>query len=561
MTLSPEQPHYGTVMLSDSSDGALSIRVLGRDEADAQLLSKVGRSVLYKDGGPSVHVTRLSEVEHQAYMTLLAERAGVRVPPVIVAGVAGPGAALLVIRPIDGTRLVDVDPASITDAQLDDLWDQVHRLHEARVAHGALNALHVLVTKDGLAIIDFEHTTGSATGSQRARDVAELLVSISDLVGDDRAIAAALRGLGAPTLVEALPLLQPAALTRDLTGGNRKIRKEHAKHMGELRDAAAAAAGSEAPPLQQLYRVSGTNLLMAIGTLIAVFALLSQVGDPQTFYDTIKDANFWWLAVAMFISLLTNFATAIALMGTVPINLPLVRTAELQLSMSFSNLAVPAVGGMAAQIRFLQRQGVDLASAVASGGLLINVGNIVAQVLLLGVAVVLSPTALKPGKIPTSSIVEVLLIAIVVIAVGLGVIFGIPKVRKMALPPIKSASATMWAAARSPRRVLELLGGNTINALMYALVMEACLAAFGGSVNFWTLLAINIFISTIASLVPIPGGGTAVSSVGMSGALVAVGVSSEVAVAAVLANQLVANFIPAVPGWWATNDLLHHDYL
>ena len=120
----------------------------------------------------------------------------------------------------------------------------------------------------------------------------------------------------------------------------------------------------------------------------------------------------------MFISLLTNFATAVALMGTVPINLPLVRTAELQLSMSFSNLAVPAVGGMAAQIRFLQRQGVDLASAVASGGLLINVGNIVAQVILLVFAIALSPTTLHTGKIPTDSIVEVVLIALVVIAIG-----------------------------------------------------------------------------------------------------------------------------------------------
>ncbi len=386
-------------------------------------------------------------------------------------------------------------------------------------------------------------------------------MSTADIVGDDRAIAAALRGLGTPALTDALPMMQPAALTRDLTRGGRKERKERSKQIAALRDAAAAAVGTEAPPLQQLYRVSGTNLLMAIGTLIAVFALLSQVGDPQTFYDTIKDANIWWLAVAMFLSLLTNFCTAIALMGTVPINLPLIRTAELQLSMSFSNLAVPAVGGMAAQIRFLQRQGVDLASAVASGGLLINVGNIVAQVILLGFAVVLSPTTLKPGKIPTSSIVEVVLIALVVLVIGLGVIFGIPKVRRIALPPIKSASATMWAAARSPRRVAELLGGNAINALMYAAVMDACLAAFGGSINFWTLLAINIFVSTIASLVPIPGGGTAVSSVGMSGALVAVGISSEVAVAAVLANQLVANFIPAVPGWWATNDLLHHDYL
>jgi glycosyltransferase 2 family protein len=561
VTLAPKQPHYGTIMLAEGSDGPWWVRVLGRDEADAQLVGKVSRSVLYKDAGPKLHMTRLSEVEHEAYVSLLAERADVRVPPVVVAGIAGPGAALLVIRPVEGRRLRDTDPERITDPLLDDLWSQVHRLHDARVAHGELNASHVVVGTDGVALIGFERAAGSATGTQRAADVAELLVSTADLVGNDRAIKAAVRGLGAPAVVAALPLMQPAALTRDLRAAKRKERKARSKEIEALRDATAAAVQTEAPPLQQLYRVSGTNLMMAVGTLIAVFALLSQVGDPETFYETIKNANWWWLAVAMFISLLTNFATAIALMGTVPIGLPLIRTAELQLSMSFSNLAVPAVGGMAAQIRFLQRQGVDLASAVASGGLLINAGNIVAQVILLVVAIALSPTTLHTGKIPTDSIVEVILIALVVLVIGAAVIFGVPKVRNLVMPSIKSASTTMWSALRSPRRVAELLGGNMINALMYAAVMEACIAAFGGSVNFWTLLSINIFVSTIASLVPIPGGGTAVSSVGMSGALVAVGISNEVAVAAVLANQLVANFIPAVPGWWATNDLLHDDYL
>ena len=307
--------------------------------------------------------------------------------------------------------------------------------------------------------------------------------------------------------------------------------------------------------------MSGTNLMMAIGTLIAIFALLSQVGSPQELWDTITSANPWWLIVAMIISLGTNFATAVALMGTVPIPLPLWRTAELQLSMSFSNLAVPAVGGMAAQIRFLQKQGVDLASAVASGGLLINVGNIVAQVILLMIAIALSPASFHTGPIPTDKIVTLVLIALLVIVVGVGLVLGMPKLRKMVVPPTKSAAATMWAAIRSPRRVAELLLGNAVNAIMYAAVYAACIAAFGGSINFWTLLSLNIFISTIASLVPIPGGNTAVSSVGMSGALVAAGLSTEIAVAAVLADQLVSSFLPAVPGWWATNDLLHHDYL
>jgi uncharacterized membrane protein YbhN (UPF0104 family) len=313
--------------------------------------------------------------------------------------------------------------------------------------------------------------------------------------------------------------------------------------------------------LQELHRVSGTNLMMAVGTLIAIFALLSQVGSPQELWDTITSADIWWLIVAMIISLATNFATAIALMGTVPIPLPLIRTAELQLSMSFSNLAVPAVGGMAAQIRFLQKQGVDLASAVASGGLLINVGNIVAQLMLLGVAILLSPTTIHTGSIPTSKIVSLVLIALLVIAVATGLILAIPKLRNYVVPPTKAALSTLWAAVRSPRRVAFLLGGNAINAIMYAGVYAACIAAFGGSINFWTLLSLNILISTVASLIPVPGGNTAVSSVGMSGALTAVGVPTEIAVAAVLADQLVASFLPAVPGWFATNNLLHDDYL
>jgi uncharacterized membrane protein YbhN (UPF0104 family) len=96
---------------------------------------------------------------------------------------------------------------------------------------------------------------------------------------------------------------------------------------------------------------------------------------------------------------------------------------------------------------------------------------------------------------------------------------------------------------------------------MYALCLDACLVAFGGELNFWTILMMNIFVSTIASLVPIPGGGTAVSSVGMTGALTAAGVPEEIAVATVLANQLVASFIPAVPGWFATENLLRDGYL
>ena len=195
------------------------------------------------------------------------------------------------------------------------------------------------------------------------------------------------------------------------------------------------------------------------------------------------------------------------------------------------------------------------------GAVLANAANIFANIVLLGIALVLSPTSIHTGQIPTSEIVDLVLIVIVLLFIVGRLIWFIPKLRKIVVPQLTSAATTIWRALRSPRRIAELMIGNIVNALMYAMVMLACLEAFGGSLNYWTLLAINIIVGTIASLVPIPGGGTAVGAVGMSGALTAVGVPTEIAVAAVLANQLVASFIPAVPGWFATRDLMNRDYL
>jgi uncharacterized membrane protein YbhN (UPF0104 family) len=89
----------------------------------------------------------------------------------------------------------------------------------------------------------------------------------------------------------------------------------------------------------------------------------------------------------------------------------------------------------------------------------------------------------------------------------------------------------------------------------------ACLHAFGQRVDFWTLTALNIGVGTIASLVPLPGGGIVVSAVGLAGTLTAVGVPHAPAAAAVLTYQAVHSYLPAIPGWFATNDLIRRQLL
>jgi undecaprenyl-diphosphatase len=289
--------------------------------------------------------------------------------------------------------------------------------------------------------------------------------------------------------------------------------------------------------------------------------LFSQVGTPSQLWNTITTAQIGWLVVAFAGTLLSYVGSAIGLMGTVPINLPLVRTTELQLSMAFANLAVPGVGGTASQVRFLQRQGMDLSAAVASGGFLASFGNLVTQLLLLVIALQLAPKHYSGAEINFGKYADEGLIALLVIVATVGVALGVPRLRRIVVPPTRNALSTVWSALRSPRRLLLLVGGYVVYALITAAAFQACLAAFGTSVNFWTLLSFTIVIGTIASLIPIPGGGTAVTSVGMSGALAAAGVPIEAAVAAALINQVVVSYLPALPGWFATKDLLRAEYL
>ena len=550
----------GRAVFRGTRDGRpIRIVALGRDEADTQLLSRTWHFIAYKDSPPNLLPTRRQQVEYEAYVELLASQAGVRAPAVISASSTG-ALALLVDELPSGPSLGKIERSAATDALLDRVWRELAALRSARIAHGALDGDHVVVDPAGPTVVGWDRATTSANSRQLAGDVAQLLAATSVLVGPERAVSAARAVLGGDALAAALPWLEPTAVT----AATREVLDEGAGSetaLEELRGVAAREIGTEVPQLRQLYRVHPRQLLMAVGALVAVGVLLSRIGNPVQFWDTVRNANWGLVALAFIAGLLSDAGFAVAFLGTVPIRLPLWSCVELQTSMSFSNLAVPVAADTAIQVRFLQKNGLDLASAIATGGVLSSVTEIIVQGALFVVALWLSPTTIHFGKINTDQIVVVALIAVFVLGVAVAVVASVRRIRRVVLPPIIGAARTMWDAMSSPGRIALIAVGNVFAHSMYAVSLLACLAAFGHPVDFWTLLALNIGISLIASLVPIPGGGTAVSAVGLSGMLVAVGVAAPTAAAAVLTQQLAVSYAPAVAGWFAANDLARRGLL
>jgi undecaprenyl-diphosphatase len=121
-------------------------------------------------------------------MALLAARAGVRVPEVLLVRSFDNGAGLLVQQRVRGQALAALDPAQVGDELLTELWRQVGLLHKAGIAHGELVPANCMVDGDGQPwLVDFDQARAASGSAQQERDRAELLAALSALVGPERA--------------------------------------------------------------------------------------------------------------------------------------------------------------------------------------------------------------------------------------------------------------------------------------------------------------------------------------------------------------------------------------
>jgi uncharacterized membrane protein YbhN (UPF0104 family)/tRNA A-37 threonylcarbamoyl transferase component Bud32 len=553
----PRQPVGRALFLGEHESGPVRVTALGRDEADAQFLARAWRFLAFRDTPPILYPTRQRQIEYEASVERRAREAGVRGPEIVVAASSGP-LALLVERVPAAVPLFESSPAAVTDLMLGDLWQQVDQMHRAGIVHGRLDGRHVAFDGARAVIDGFEFASvndDDPDDRDVSIDIGELLASTSAVVGPARAVRAAVEGVGAKAVGAALPVLQPQALsgwTHDALGG----RADLDDVLERLRAAGAEAVGMDPPQLRPVYRVHPRSIVLAVAALLGVAALLTQIGNPELLWESIKDANWWFLALACVLGLMTDATFGITFLGNVPVRIPIWASIELQSAMSFSNLAVPVAADAALQVRFLQKNGLDLSSAVAAGGILSAVTEMAVQVGLLFFALWLSPDSINFGHIDAAQIEEIVAGAVVVVAMATAVVLSVRRLRRVVVPPFQRAGRTVWAAVKTPARLGLLFGGNVVAQCLYAASLLACLWAFGETANFWTLLALNIGISLIASIVPIPGGGTAVSVVGMAAALAAVGVPEAAASAAVLAQQVAVTYLPAIPGWFATRDLI-----
>ena len=452
---------------------------------------------------------------------------------------------------IDGSSLDGVPPGELTDDVLEGVWDQVAVLRRRRTAHRDLRLANVFLGSDGEPwLIDFGFAELAATDGQLRSDVAELTMSTSVVVGAERAVSNAVAGIGPDAVADSESRIQPLALS----GATRDALKPKKELYEDVRSEIERQTGVEGTELEDLERVKARNVLMVVGFALAIYFLIPQLA--QTDFGAILRADWKWLPAILIASFATYVAAAFNIMGSVPERLPLISTVLAQFAGTFINRITPVkVGGMATNVRFMQKNGLELSVAVAGVGVS-SVGTVIMHMgLLILFVLLIGRNAADFVELPSGTAVLIGLVAIFTLS-GLVVYlpFGRKIVKERVWPVVKKSGEGIVQVATSPLKAVMLLGGAFAMIMSYITALWFSLAAFGGGLGFFEIGVVFLAAQALGQVAPTPGGIGAVEAA-MIAAMTALGLEASVAVPTVFLYRVATFWLPILPGVFALRKL------
>ena len=531
----------------------LDILVLDRDLQTVGLLTHLYRRIrLRTPVESSIQLSLRRTVNQEALMSYALRDAGIRTPRLLAVHELSGDSAMLAYERVEGRSLDTLDPDELTGELLAELWITHRQLCRARVAHRQLTGDSLLVDESGQVWLRNLRSGAIAASPLQSRlDTTELLAALALRFGAQRTVEVGAAVLGPDALGAALPLLQPVALTR----GTRTAVRRSKDLLREVREQVLAlhptAATAEPAKLERLR----PRTLLSVGAGgLAVYLILYILFHAQVNPITVlAAASPLWLGLVVAASLGTYVAAGLVVTSYVPEKLPLGATLETQVAASFVSVVAPAaVGGVALNTRYLQKQGIASGPAIAA----VSASQAVAFVLHVALVAVfgflVSSSAGGREHAPSS----VIILIVLALAVSITLILAVPGLRGFAAARLRPFFAgtlpRLLDVAQNPRKLATGLGATISLSLLYSLCLWASVRAIDPTATLSYAGAAIVFLTAqaLGSLAPTPGGIGGVESA-LFLALHTSGVDSKSATEAVFIFRLITCYLRILPGWIA----------
>ena len=529
----------------------LDITVLDRDRQAVGLVYRIYRRIRLRAPAQRRNLISLRRtVDQEALMSYALLNAGIRTPRLIAVRELSADAAMLAYERVPGRTLEHLGLDELTDDLLSRVWQVQEQLKNHQVAHRRLALDALVVDDDGeVWLTDLRNGEIAANELQTRLDTAELMTALSLRFGPERTVREGVAVLGPDMIAAALPLLQPIALTRNTRTAVRKSKNL----LQRIREQILTYRPETPAEPVKIERLRPRTLLTVAAGGLSAYLILSWFANSKTNpLAVLSSASPLWILVVAAASVCTYLAAGLALTGFVPERLPLKTTFLAQVAAGFVSMVAPAaVGGVALNTRYLQKQGIASGPAVAAVGASQAVGFVLHITLIAVFGFIAGSSGSGHSSAPSTVLIAILLSLALVIMI----VLSVPPLRKFAISRLRPYFAgtlpRLLDVAQNPLKLAEGLGGTVSLSLMYSFALWASVEAVDpqANISFATAAVVFLTAQAIGSIVPTPGGIGGVETA-MSVALGSLGhLPTGFATSAVIVFRLLTCYLPVLPGW------------
>ncbi|KMO82163.1 hypothetical protein BST22_17060 [Mycolicibacterium chubuense] len=532
-----------TVDHGDPDEGDAVVELYGPHQRGGGFLRQFWRKLRLRDSETAPLQTSMRRaVEHRALMAIaVGDLALANTSPIAVSALER-GWTLYAHRPARGTPL----DACAEHTPVSRVWDALGILHSQQISHGDLRSKEITVVDGTPQFGGFALAEYGASEAHLHSDIAQLLVTTTDLYGAEKAVAAAITVFGNDAVLAASRRLTKAAMHQGL----RNSVRDAGSVMSAAREEVKRQTGADQITTATITRFTRSQLIQTVLLVALVYVAYPFISSVPVFFSELGSANWWWAVAGLLVSALKYLGAGAALWACADGLVSFRNLAIMQVANTFAATTTPAgVGGLALSTRFLQKGGLGALRATTAVALQQSVQVLTHITLLIIFSAAAGASANLSRFVPGATVLYLIAGA----ALGaVGVFLFVPKLRRWLAtavrPRLKEVLDDLVELAREPKRLALIILGCAATTLGAALALWASIEAFGGNASFVTVTIVTMVGGTLASAAPTPGGVGAVEAA-LIGGLAAFGVPAAVAVPSVLLYRILTCWLPVFIGW------------
>ncbi len=548
-------PYYAKIEKGDD----LFIKIVGKDNNIADWLFKTWRKIIYRrleDETPFLNPKR--QLEHEAYVSGQAVLAGIRSPRPVAIFETDKDRWAFAQTALEGKSLDSVNPKSINDSVIKQIWVEIDKMHNANIIHRDLRCANIFLdSKNRPWIIDFGFAEASMPHESKNRDRAELLCSLSTLIGVERAVKSALGVLSIDDLKETSQYLSYAIVSSATT-------KELKKQKGLLdklhKEVVKVTKLKKVKPLK-IQRVSLKGILMVSAVLLGFAFMIPRIDAFGDSLSALRDANYLYVILGAIFSFLTYVGASFAYKALAFYPISFMKMLLIEIASSFASKLAPAgAGGLAVNTRFLTKNGHNLLQAGSIAGIN-NIMGFVGHMSLLIVAVMFSSTSFKDVLSVDVNVPQVVwYVAAGGLFAAICIVYLVPAIRKKIIKIAHEMVKTFAEYREHPSRLFGSYISSVFITLSYVGALYVSSLALGADLSPLQILLVFTVGITTASVTPTPGG-IGGAEAGLTAALTATGLPAADALSITLLYRLLTYWLPILPGFIAFQYAAKKEYI